>query len=202
MKNAIIIFLKNPGLGKVKTRLAATIGNESALNIYLELINHTLTEAYKVEADLHLYFSEEADNSFINTAGNSTGHIQHGNNLGERMLNAFAATINKAYKKTIIIGTDCPGLDSSTLLQAFDKLDTTDIVFGPAQDGGYYLLGMKKLHTPLFFNIKWSTSDVLKSSLAICRQEQLSVSQLKELSDVDTENDMVHLKLLISRKTV
>jgi glycosyltransferase A (GT-A) superfamily protein (DUF2064 family) len=90
----------------------------------------------------------------------------------------------------VIIGTDCPDLNASVIMNAYVYLEDHDIVIGPASDGGYYLLGMKKLHPRLFEKIDWSTGKVLAQTLKICESSNLSTFLLPELSDIDDENDL------------
>src|SRR5690606_1551491 len=142
-------------------------------------------EVENVEADKYIFFSDEvADEIGINKPP-FYKQVQHGKDLGERMLIAFSTVFSKGYKKAIIIGTDCPGIDSALLETAFHTLDETDIVFGPAADGGYYLAGMTEMVPELFFEIPWSTDGVLKESQSICTRQNKTFSLLQELSDVD-----------------
>lgn len=202
MENAIIIFIKNPELGKVKTRLAATVGDAKALKIYLQLISHTLQEVENTEADKYIFFSESLTDEIGSDKLPYYKMVQHGKDLGERMLNAFATVFDKGYKKVIIIGTDCPGINSALLNSAFKKLNETQIVFGPATDGGYYLAGMTKLVTDLFFNIPWSTANVLNESQSICKRQNKTFSFLQELSDVDVETDLIHFTQILKAEQV
>jgi rSAM/selenodomain-associated transferase 1 len=117
-------------------------------------------------------------------------NIQTGNDLGDKMKNAFATVFGNRNKKLVIIGTDCPDLNASVIMNAYVYLEDHDIVIGPASDGGYYLLGMKKLHPRLFEKIDWSTEKVLAQTLKICESSNLSTFLLPELSDIDDENDL------------
>jgi rSAM/selenodomain-associated transferase 1 len=202
MENAIIIFIKNPVEGKVKTRLAVTVGDAQALKIYLQLISHTLQEVGNTEADKYIFFSDTVADEIGSNMLPYYKMVQHGKDLGERMLNAFATVFAKGYKKIIIIGTDCPGIDSALLNTAFKKLNETHIVFGPATDGGYYLAGMTKLVTDLFFNIPWSTANVLNESQSICRRQNKTFSLLKMLSDVDVKADLIHFNQILKAEQV
>jgi uncharacterized protein len=198
MDNAVIIFVKNPVAGKVKTRLAAAIGNDKALDIYLHLITHTVNAAVNVAADKYIYFSDEIDTTIGQNAAFKKA-VQSGADLGERMKNAFSDVLNNAYHKVIITGTDCPGISPEILQRAFNQLAGTDVVIGPAADGGYYLLGMKALHPVLFDNIEWSTSAVLQTTVERCTQNNLQCQLLEELSDIDEEKDLVHFYKLLKR---
>lgn len=200
MDNAIIIFVKKPVLGKVKTRLAATIGNEKALDIYRELVAHTLETVKKITADKFIYFSDDIDSTIGYSNIPFYKALQGGNDLGERMKNAFTDVLSNFYRKVIIVGTDCPGINAELLQTAFDKLANADIVIGPATDGGYYLLGMKSLQPPLFKNIQWSTSTVLEKTIKCCKENKLNYHLLPELSDIDEEKDLVHLERLMKRE--
>ena len=193
MNSAVIIFVKNPELGKVKTRLSATIGNEKALEIYKELLAHTLMSVKEIMADVFIYFSDSIDENIFEFENNFFKKMQKGDNLGERMSNAFKEVFDLWYDNVIIIGTDCPGLDLNLLENAFLQLDNVDVVIGPAEDGGYYLLGMKKHYAKLFENINWSSSSVLQTTLDNCNKNKLTHTLLSILSDVDEEKDLVHL---------
>ncbi len=199
MDNAVIIFVKNPVPGKVKTRLAAAVGNDKALAIYLDLVTHTLEAVENVTADKYIYFSDEMDAAIGQNGLAFTKAVQSGEDLGEKMKNAFRDVLNSGYKKVIIIGTDCPGISREILQQAFDELNDTDIVLGPAADGGYYLLGMKTLYPLLFDTIEWSTPTVLKATVDRCIQTNLRHQLLEELSDIDEEKDLVHFYKLLKQ---
>lgn len=193
--NALIIFVKNLIEGRVKTRLAATLGNDGAMDIYKQLLKNTQNSILTFEADKIVFYSDFIEeeiwekNSFQNK-------IQQGNDLGERMKNAFKSSFIAGYEKIVIIGTDCPGIHKSILENAFMALNNLDIVIGPATDGGYYLLGMKKEHPFLFQNIEWSTDKVLQQTIDLCNKNRLSYFLLPELSDIDEEKDLIHLKTI------
>jgi hypothetical protein len=196
MKNSVLIILvKNLIPGHVKTRLAATLGNEAAMDIYIQLLKIVHDKIQSLEFDKNVFYSH-----FIETDIWENDlfqkEIQTGIDLGERMKNAFKSSFTVGYKKAIIIGTDCPGINENILRSAFCRLDHFDVVIGPASDGGYYLLGMKKEYSFLFQNIKWSTHVVLKQTIELCNKNQLSYFLLPELSDIDEEKDLIHLKTL------
>ena len=190
MNNALIIFIKNPIVGKVKTRLAATVGDVKAYKVYKELLNHTQKITLLISADKFLFYAD-----FLNSQDEWSNekfikHLQKGNDLGERMQNAFGHTFLNKYKKVIIIGSDCIDLNESVIEDAYRLLEDNDIVIGPAKDGGYYLLGMKRPNSCLFKNISWSTSQVLIQTLSICESQHLSYSLLPTLTDIDVEDDL------------
>lgn len=190
-RNAIIIFVRNPELGKCKTRLAKTIGDEAALEIYKDLLNHTAEITGKVHADKYIYYSE-----FINNNDNWDSQLfrkklQLGNDLGTRMSNAFTELFSLGYEKVLIVGSDVPNINSEHLIIAFEALNVHDTVFGPANDGGYYLLGMKKFNSKLFLNKNWGNSTILKDSLNDLIKEKVFL--LEKLNDIDIYEDLKHI---------
>ncbi|MEO6136779.1 MAG: TIGR04282 family arsenosugar biosynthesis glycosyltransferase, partial [Ginsengibacter sp.] len=164
MSKALMIFIKNKIEGKVKTRLAATIGHDTAMNIYQQLIEHTNTVTNRIEADKIIFYSNFIEDDIWENSVYKK-QVQHGDTLGVRMENAFKSSFTAGHKKAIIIGTDCPEINENILKNAFEKLNDFDIVIGPATDGGYYLLGMKKENPFLFKNFEWSTDKVLQHTI-------------------------------------
>ena len=193
--NALIIFVKNLIEGHVKTRLAATLGNDGAMDIYKQLLKNTQNSILNFETDKIVFYSDFIEEEIW---GNNLfqNKIQEGNDLGERMKNAFNSSFTAGYEKIVIIGTDCPGINKSILENAFMALNNLDIVIGPATDGGYYLLGMKKEYPFLFQNIEWSTDKVLQQTIDLCNKNRLSYFLLPELSDIDEEKDLIHFKTI------
>lgn len=196
-KNAIIVFQKNLISGKVKTRLAKTLGDEVAMEIYRSLIKSTYDEISKLkEVDIFIYLSDYVEELPFDIKGKIYKiHAQKGKDLGERMNEAFKDCFDHGYEKCLIIGTDCPEITAQDLQLALDKLYFKDLVIGPAEDGGYYLLGIKK-HTPsLFESINWSTDQVMTSTIQKAEEQGLSYDKLKTLNDIDTEEDWKLYKL-------
>lgn len=187
MKEALIIFVRNPELGKVKTRLAAQIGDEKALNVYRKLLAHTKELAVETGTDVFVFATEALSDDYWNQF---TIAQQKGDDLGQKMQSAFEAVFNKGYEKVVIIGSDCPELSCAHIQEAFQSLDEKDVVIGPAKDGGYYLLGMKKIHEKLFHNKAWSTAKVFEETITAINELQLSYKQLETLRDVDEEKDL------------
>lgn len=184
--NALIIFVKNPELGKVKTRLAKTIGHKAALDIYKKLITYTQKETTGAHADLIIYYSAHMDKG--DEWRNVQRKLQTAGDLGLRMSKAFEVELNQ-YKKVCIIGTDCAELTASHINEAFVMLDGNDFVLGPANDGGYYLLGMKQFEASIFENVVWSTDRVLKQTIDQIGIVKGTFQLLPELIDVDTIDD-------------
>jgi len=193
-RKALIIFTRNPELGKCKTRLAITIGDKAALDIYKHLLQHTATVTKNVNADCYVFYSEAIidkdiwDNNFFNKK------LQNGNDLGERMHNAFKELFRLGYHSVCIVGSDLLDLNSKIIEEAYKRLYENDVVIGPAEDGGYYLLGIKKLHPKLFKDKIWGTNTVYESTLSDLQGE--NVYKLKELKDIDTFEDIEHYEEL------
>ncbi len=188
MERTLLIFIKNPEWGKAKTRLAKTVGNDRALEIYHLLLKYTRTVALATRADKALYYSsfleeDEWDASIFDK------HVQVGNDLGERMGNAFNDAFEAGTDKAVIIGSDCGELTPEILEKAFLALDEVPLVLGPAKDGGYYLLGMRKFHPSLFEAMPWSQANLLTKTLEKVEGLGLAYHLLPTLSDVDREED-------------
>ncbi|MEO5892325.1 MAG: TIGR04282 family arsenosugar biosynthesis glycosyltransferase [Ferruginibacter sp.] len=195
MKEALIIFAKNPEMGKVKTRLAATIGNEAALAVYHQLLLHTVSATEYLPVDKFVFYSDFIQEEDVWTTEYYLKELQQGIDLGERMKNAFASIFQKGYEKIAIIGTDCPGVNAGIIMNAFAYLQYNDVAIGPAEDGGYYLLAMNKLHPEIFEGIRWSSGEVLKATISKCDALQLKHYLFPVLNDIDEEKDLQTFKL-------
>ena len=187
-QNALIIFVRNPVLGKVKTRLAATIGAKNALTVYRHLLQHTKNITENLPVTKFVFYAGEINNNDIWNGYQK--QLQYGNDLGERMANAFKELFKNGFKKICIIGSDCLELDTEILNAAFTALSNTDIIIGPATDGGYYLLGMQKDCTVVFTKNNWGESSVYDTTIAIIKENNLQYLPLKMLNDVDTAEDL------------
>ena len=187
---ALIIFIKNAVKGKVKTRLARTVGEERALRIYLALLEHTRRVALSTSASRYLYYSDFIDTTDEWSPHDFTKLVQQGPDLGTRMANAFGEVFRRPdCRRVLIIGSDCVDLNPALLHLAFEKLKKCDFVIGPAMDGGYYLLGMNQYHPQVFEGIQWSTDTVLPVTLDRIRSLGRTCYLLPELSDIDHEAD-------------
>ena len=189
-ESLLIVFYRNPELGKVKTRLAATIGDAKAYSIYLLLSEHTRRVVDGLPQQKALYYSDyvDVDDAWANNSYQKL--LQSGRDLGEKMENAFKAGFNSGYKSICIIGTDCLELTEKIVTEAFQTLLTYDVVIGPAVDGGYYLLGMNTLHPELFKNKAWGGETVLTDTLYDIRILGLTSFQLPLLNDIDRIEDL------------
>jgi len=186
-KEVVLVFQKNAILGKVKTRLAAGMGELRALQIYGQLIQLTYSALEDVPASIWTYFSDFIPE--IDSTSLEKNFVQEGQDLGERMAHAFARSFELGMDKVVLIGTDCPSLQSHHLNEAFEALSNSDLVLGPATDGGYYLIGMTRRADYLFEGIAWSTSQVLLDTMNLASQHGLTTTLLQELDDIDTQED-------------
>ena len=199
MKKALIIFVRKPEVGKVKTRLAASMGEEKALAVYRRLLEHTHHISEGVKAEKFVFYFDEIEENDHWSDGNFNKSQQSSGDLGEKMRDAFSILFNEGYNDVAIIGSDCYELTTAIIEDSFEMLQQNDLAIGPANDGGYYLLGMKKLCMELFSDIEWSTEKVFAQTLAACISAGLSYSLLPQLTDIDTEADLNSVQHLFSR---
>ncbi|CAL68547.1 TIGR04282 family arsenosugar biosynthesis glycosyltransferase [Christiangramia forsetii] len=184
----LLIFTKNPVAGKVKTRLAKDLGNEKALEIYKFLLDHSAKFTSSVNAAKQVHYSDSVNNNDIWNNEMYSKKKQFGEDLGERMLNAFKNGFEENYKKIIVIGSDMYDIDSNDIENAFEELENHEYVIGPAEDGGYYLFGMKSLNSDVFKDKEWGTSSVLKDTLKDLSNEDVKL--LESRNDVDLLDDI------------
>lgn len=191
-KPQLLIFARAPVLGRVKTRLAADIGAEAALAVYCELLHITAEAvmAAQVPATVWLAEAPAVPAAELPEWPGLPWQLQPAADLGQRMQTAFAKAFANGATAVAIIGTDCPGLRAAHLTQAFELLQSHDVVLGPATDGGYYLLAMRQLYAPLFADKAWSTATVLAATLADAERLHLRVALLPTLADIDTGADL------------
>ncbi|CAM3305766.1 TIGR04282 family arsenosugar biosynthesis glycosyltransferase [Aequorivita lipolytica] len=190
-KKALIIFTRNPELGKVKTRLAKSVGDESALKIYKFLLKHTVEITENLNVDKYVFYSENIHRDDIWNPDIFRKKIQTGLDLGERMKNAFSEVLEMGYEKVMIVGSDIYELKQKDIEKAFGILDTGQFVIGPATDGGYYLLGMKELNSEIFKNKNWGTSTVLEATLKDLKNQKYIL--LEERNDIDYFEDLKNI---------
>ena len=186
----LLLFVRNPELGKVKTRLAAAVGPKKALDIYIRLLRHTRQITERLPVQKRVYYAGWVAENDIWPNAQYEKRLQPPGDLGEKMEAAFATAFAEGYTSVVIIGSDCLQLTPDILRQAYHELSRHDVVIGPALDGGYYLLGMKKLYSPLFRNKRWSTEHVFPDTLQDIQTLRLSYSLLPRLSDVDYVEDL------------
>ena len=187
----VIVFVKNPELGKVKTRLAATLGDEKALEIYNRLLDYTRDVLIKVrDTKKYVFYSSFIDegDSWQNDIFEKKLQVKGG--LGEKITKALKS-IFEICDQVVIIGSDCPQLTPDHIEMAFDKLQKHNIAIGPSHDGGYYLLGMDRFYSDIFQDINWSTDTVFQETLQKVESSGLTSYILETLSDIDYEEDWV-----------
>ncbi len=184
-KDCLVIFLKNPKLGNVKTRIAATLGDQKALDIYLELLDTTIINTADEDYETLLFFSENVDDL---SQYPYERRLQVSGDLGNKLKSAFDEVLN-TMDKCLIIGSDCPYINNEIILEAFQSLQDHDLVLGPTPDGGYYLIGLKQNEKSLFEDISWSTDSVFAQTISAAKNAKLSTYLLPILTDVDHASD-------------
>jgi hypothetical protein len=193
MERLLLVFVKNPVLGRVKTRLARTIGDEKALWVYERLLEHTRRAARGVAAQRWVCYSDFVPAADAWLEGGFAARRQEGETLGDRMQEAFRQGFAAGYRSIVIIGSDCPEVSPTLLETAFGQLASFPVVLGPATDGGYYLLGMNYLVESLFRDKPWSTPAVLAETVADLQRAGIPYALLPVLSDVDEAADLDRL---------
>lgn len=194
-KPALILFIKNPAPGRVKTRLAKKLGDEKALSVYLQLLERVREAATLTDADRIVAYSDFIPESDEWDPALFHKSLQSGQDLGQRMFRALASALEN-HPSAILAGGDIPQLSPEILTEGIRQLLRHDLVIGPASDGGYYLIGMKCPEPRLFEGIAWSTGSVCKQTLAKARQLRLSAHILPTLHDVDEAEDWEKVKHL------
>lgn len=189
-KELLIIFVKNPVLGKVKSRLAQSIGAGKALSVYMKLQDKLKEDVKDIKLDKEVCYSNEIEDDDIWENDAYRKSLQKGDDLGQRMHNAIQDAFHESYSKVCLIGSDIYDLSGSIILKAFKLLDKYDVVLGPSHDGGYYLIGMKSPNIRLFQNKKWSTTEVLSDTINDLIKLNFSYALLTELNDIDIIDDI------------
>lgn len=190
---ALLVVVKAPRPGQVKTRLAADIGDERAAAAYREMAQGVLerTAPHGGEYERLVFFTpDDARDEIAHWLGPETLVAQDGPDLGARMDAAFAAAFARGARSAVLVGSDLPRLDRSHVLAALAALDAHEVVLGPAVDGGYYLIGLRERRPELFTEMHWGSASVLEDTLHRCRIMHLRVDLIEMLSDVDKVDDL------------
>ncbi|MTI22943.1 glycosyltransferase [Fulvivirga sp. RKSG066] len=195
-KNLLIVFVKNPEIGRVKTRLAKSIGDDEALAVYLKLLSHSHRMTEKLTCDVAIYYGKYVDSEDFWDNHTYKKHVQRGETLGERMYNAIADSLAAGYEKVSLVGSDIYELSEKIIDQSFAKLDNKDVVIGPAKDGGYYLIGMKRPNEEIFKIKNWSTPHVFSDTIKKIESQKLTYGQTALLNDIDELEDLKGTNLL------
>lgn len=192
--NRLLIFAKYPEPGKVKTRLAQSIGDIAAASLYRQMLQHVVlnTTPQNGEYTQVLYFDPPGRRERFRRwfPQIKDQFPQWGDALGPRLHHAIHTTFRQGASKVAVIGSDCLDFDRNTVTEVFKKLSTSDLVIGPAQDGGYYLLGCRRLHPELLQGISWSTDRVFEQTLERAKNLRLTISLLAQRSDIDHLRDL------------
>ena len=188
LSNHLMIFCKNPILGQCKTRLAASIGPEKALEVYRFLLQHTAKITRQVIAQRTVYYSQYITTNDVFEPESFYKALQEGDDLGARMANAFQNSFAKGAYKAVIIGSDLYDISPELIQQAFQALDTHQTVIGPATDGGYYLIGMTQFKAELFKDKNWGTPSVFSDTLSNLKPDIPFLLPVK--NDIDTLEDL------------
>ena len=185
----LLIFAKHPRAGEVKTRLGNALGHDAAVAVYRKLIQYTVSQVKPLDCAKELWYGNEIPSTDSWDALEPRRKLQPKGDLGFKMSYAFQEAFQNGAPKVLIIGSDCPDLSTPVLEEAINALNFSDMVLGPAVDGGYYLLGMNAYY-PLFDDIAWSTDSVARTTLEKAREHDLSHYLLPTLSDLDTPEDL------------
>jgi len=190
----LLFFVKHPQRGKVKTRLAAVIGDDSAVSVYKNMVEQMLPKLKKGTFPLYIcFFPKNAQKPIEHWLGKQYCYVpQKGKDLGERMRNGLAEAFSMGYKRVVLIGSDIPGLRIKYINEAFKSLKEMDAVIGPAYDGGYYLIGFKeKTFSPqIFEGIAWGTKNVFNETMKTLKRIRRVVHILPYQRDIDTAEDL------------
>lgn len=193
--SCIVLMIRSPELGKVKTRLAADVGDETALELYLAFIEDSLEmlEGLNIDVILSLY-SNDNNRQIMDHIHNVYEIIdQKGKNLGERQYNSLKGAFRLGYGKAVVMAADCPDLEPDFIEGAFTSLNHCDAVIGPCEDGGYYLLGInrEKLDQGMFSDVEWGSDQVMEKIRSNANHLGLIMFELPLWYDVDTYDDLL-----------
>lgn len=191
--SVLLVFCKAPIPGRVKTRLMPDLNAEQAAFAHMELTAMTLDRAFeKALCPVRLYCAPDAEHQFFKRCADVyplTLKVQNGTDLGLRMLNAFTEAL-EVYRHAVLIGCDCPSLTVSDLERAFEALrNGHDVVFAPAEDGGYVLVGLNSPEAILFENLVWGNESVMAETRRRAAEAKLKVYELATQWDVDEIDD-------------
>ena len=194
-KQHLIIFTRYPEPGNTKTRLIPALGDVGAANLHKQMTEQTIFQVKELQkmtrVSVEVRFTGGDLEKMQNWLGNDLGYqFQGEGDLGARMERSLINAFNQKAEKVIIIGTDCPDLNSQILTTAFEQLEVFNLVLGPALDGGYYLMGLQQPIAELFMNISWGTDQVFAKTVEIAQKLNLSIGYLQPLADIDRPEDL------------
>lgn len=190
LKEVVIVFTKFPEKGKVKTRLAETIGNENAVEIYTRLLKHTEKQLVLSGKEYVVYWGNYIPSDMVYFSSAKAHYLQCNGDLGAKMKMAFSDQFSLGFNAVLGVGCDCYQLQASHFTHAFVILESNKVVYGPADDGGYYLIGMSEMQNMLFDNLPWSTETLLDVCKERLIENKVTYSVIEKLSDVDYFEDL------------
>ncbi len=199
----LIIFTRYPEPGKTKTRLIPVLGKEGAANLHRLMAQRTIACALSLQnsrplLSVAIYYTGSSQQLMQDWFGTDmVYHQQSDGDLGIRMTVAFEQSFSLGIEQVAIIGTDCPKLKAEIIAKTFDELRDKDLVIGPAKDGGYYLIGLRRSIPELFHEIQWGTNQVFAETMAIAQKLNLSIAVLPILADIDRPEDLLGLDINI-----
>lgn len=196
-RQCILVFLKYPEIGRVKTRLSADIGDFHSAGLYRCFVLDLLSSIKKLRIDLVLYvYPDNSIDKFVAWLGSEYVFApQQGDDLGQRMRNGFVDTFSSGYERAVLIGSDIPDLPLGIIHEAFEALGRRDAVIGPAGDGGYYLIGFRgdTFLSEVFEGMQWGTDRVFSETVSVLRRFGVALHMLPEWHDVDRLDDLFSL---------
>lgn len=189
--NALIIIAKLPQQDSVMTRLIGSMSDEKRVKLYIYLLEHTINKLRSISGvDSFISYSPPNADSYFLRFGLKMFPMSEGN-LGKKMFNAMSRVLTEGYQRAVLVGVDIPELSSSIILRAFKLLSDNDIIFGPARDGGYYLVGINSPIKEIFEHVQWSSEKTLKQSMEQAKRYGYHVTLTGTLSDIDTIEDVI-----------
>ncbi len=197
-RERLIVFTRYPEPGKAKTRLIPVLGPEGAAKLQRQMTEHTLAQVKELQTSrplsVEVHFAGSNPQQMQAWLGSDVVYRQQSQgDLGMRMAGAFEASFTAGMTGVVIIGTDCPDLNDQLMVEAFQALEENDLVLGPAQDGGYYLIGLRRLIPELFVGVSWGTSQVRQQTVEIAQRFDLAIAYLPLLNDIDRPEDLSQL---------
>lgn len=194
-RDCVLVFVRAPEAGRVKTRLAARLGPDAALRVYRRLAEHALAQARALGPDVEVrvhFTPADAEAAVRSWLGEGVTYLPQldSPDLGARMHEAFMEAFEDGFTRVVVVGSDLPELSADLLRRALDLVDRHRVVIGPARDGGYWLLGMREMVGPVFHGVPWSTGRVLARTLEILEGMGIAPALLEELADVDEAGDL------------
>lgn len=194
-QECLLIFARYPEPGQVKTRLIPALGTDGAALLYRQMVEHTLQQARALAQvrpiSIEIWFTGGSNAQMQDWLGQDLSYeLQPSGDLGDRLSYALQTTFSKGNTSAVVIGTDCPELNTAILAQSFSALHHNELILGPAKDGGYYLIGLQRFIRELFMGICWSTAEVFQQTDKIAENLNLKRAYLTPLSDVDVPQDL------------